>query len=305
MKDKPLTATIFNIERHALHDGPGIRTLVFFKGCPLHCPWCSNPEGQGSEPVLMYHRTECIQCRQCLDACSRNAISLTDDGVVTDRAKCDGCGECVKICPTHARCISGKRMTVEEVMDIVVKDEIFYRWSDGGITASGGEALIHGEFLAQLFLRCKAMGIGTALETSGFAPWSEIENIVPSTDIFLYDVKHIDPEIHLRYTGQSNNKILENLSRLSRLDTSIVIRVPVIPGFNDSEKDIKKIVGHLQKLKTIRQVDFLPYHCLGEAKCQSLETIYPFNTSTPLNISELNRKLKKMNLNGFKVKIEI
>ena len=253
----------------------------------------------------MYHRRECIQCGRCLDACPRNAISLTDDGVATDRTKCDDCGECVKTCPTHARCISGKQMTIEEVMDIIVKDETFYRWSGGGITASGGEALTHGEFLAGLFSRCKTMGIGTALETSGFAPWSETENIVPSTDIFLYDVKHIDPEIHLRYTGQSNNKILENLNRLSRLDTSIVIRVPIIPGFNDSEKDIQKIVGHVQKLKTIRQVDFLPYHCLGEAKCQSLETIYPFNTSTPLNISELNRKLKKMNLNGFKVKIEI
>lgn len=196
-------------------------------------------------------------------------------------------------------------MTVEEVMDIIVKDEIFYRWSGGGITASGGEALTQGEFLAGLFSRCKVMGIGTALETSGFAPWSAIENIVPSTDIFLYDLKHIDPESHLRYTGQPNNQILENLSRLSRLATSIVIRVPIIPGFNDSERDIKTIIAHVQEMKTIQQIDFLPYHRLGEAKCRSMETAYPFNTSTPLNISDLKNTLQKMNLNGFKVRLEI
>jgi pyruvate formate lyase activating enzyme len=305
MKDRPLTATIFNIERHALHDGPGIRTLVFFKGCPLSCLWCSNPEGQSSEPVLIYHRKECIQCGRCLDACPRSAISPIDDGVVTDRTKCDGCGECVKTCPTHARCISGKQMTIEEVMDIIVKDEIFYRWSGGGITASGGEALAQGEFLSGLFSRCKAMGIGTALETSGFASWAEIEKIAPQTDVFLYDVKHIDAEKHYRFTGQANHKILENLNRLSRLETNIVVRVPIVPGFNDSEKDLKCIVDYIQNLKTIHQIDFLPYHCLGEAKCQSLETAYPFNINTPLNISTLKHTLQKLNLNGFKVKIEI
>jgi pyruvate formate lyase activating enzyme len=290
-----LTATVFNIERHALHDGPGIRTLVFVKGCPLHCLWCSNPEGQDTEPELLFRAKDCISCMRCVKACPQGAVKVSDDRVMfaqdrivyTDRELCNTCGDCVAVCPAGAREIAGRKMSVEQVVVEVLKDEIFYRNSGGGVTLSGGSPLIYPDFVGELFRELKGHAVHTAVETCGAVDWSSFEKVIDYTDLFLYDLKHMNSEMHERHTGMGNTRILENLHKLDERGAHTIVRVPVIPHFNDNREEIEAIARFTMELSSKPPMQLLPYHTLGRSKYHHLEREYPLERQGLLLVSVL------------------
>ncbi|MEJ2705914.1 MAG: glycyl-radical enzyme activating protein [Sedimentisphaerales bacterium] len=224
---------VFDIKRYAIHDGPGIRTTVFFKGCPLQCRWCHNPESWRKYPEPGFRLTRCLRCGQCIEACGQNAIALTENGPATDITKCKLCGECVRACLQGAREIIGKQMTVGQVMREIAADVIFYDESGGGVTFSGGEPLMQPQFLLALLSRCRARDIHTAVDTTCYAELEIVREIAPFTDLFLCDIKHMDAAVHKRFTGVDNDRILYNIKELSEAGKKVIIRIPLVPGFND------------------------------------------------------------------------
>jgi pyruvate formate lyase activating enzyme len=281
------TGSIFDIQRYCIHDGPGIRTTVFFKGCPLRCAWCHNPEGLTRSPGLMVRPNLCIGCLSCLPACPQGAIRSIDGLPETDRTRCTACGACAAACPTGAREIAGKEMTPAEVMAVVERDLPFYEESGGGVTFSGGEALLQVEFLRRLLVECHRMGIHTTLDTSGYAPWSAFESIRHDVDLFLFDLKGIDEPSHRRYTGVSNRRILDNLQALSCLGHSIIVRSPLIPGVNDSPPAVQALGEFLQTLPHLDHLDLIPYHRIGVEKYRRLGVPYPFEEAGPPSQAEV------------------
>ncbi|EHL2367142.1 glycyl-radical enzyme activating protein [Escherichia coli] len=264
---------IFNIQRYSLHDGPGIRTIPFLKGCPLSCKWCSNPESQRPQPELLFKKNDCIRCGKCIDTCPQQALSTTNAWFI-DRERCIQCGKCTEVCPTRALEMKGKRMSVAAVMHELEKDESLYRRSGGGITLSGGEPLAQPEFARELLKACKARGWHTAIETAGFTTKSVIDEVFPYVDLALTDIKAIDPEIHKRNTGVNNSVILENLLRISFL-TKVVVRIPVIPGVNDHPQEIHNIAEFARLMQNVNTIHLLPYHNFGENKYNLLGRQYP------------------------------
>ena len=275
-----VSGTIFNIQHYSIHDGPGIRTNVFIKGCPLRCLWCSNPESQKASPQLMFRADRCTGCGACIPVCPVSAISFrkeTPQGssepiVQNDRALCTGCGACVSVCPNEAREITGKSTTAGEVFDDVAQDTLFYA-EEGGITLTGGETLAQPAFSSAILQLCKQAGIHTAIETCGFADWANLEAVLPYTDLVLYDLKEMDEELHMKYTGVDNGRILENLKRINDLmDCEIWVRVPIIPGFNDDKENLSATARFVKEnLKKCAQIHLLPFHRLGEGKFEQLE----------------------------------
>lgn len=295
---------IFDIKRYAVHDGPGIRTTVFFKGCHLRCFWCHNPEGLVPEPELTFIKTRCLpDCNDCVQSCTRGALSRPDQEIFIDREKCDLCGDCVEACPTGALEIIGKWMSIEEVMKEIEKDMIFYDDSKGGVTFSGGEPLLQLEFLNSLLEECKKKGIHTSLDTSGYAPIESLEKIKDKVDLFLYDIKMIDDEKHKKTTGVSNKLILENLRKLSEKGNKVVVRIPVIPGINDSDEDISKIAEFITTLKEIKDISILPYHNIGKHKYEKLDRPFTMKETEPLSEGNKEKIKRKFERFGFKVKI--
>ena len=272
---------VFDIRRYAIHDGPGIRTTVFLKGCSLSCAWCHNPEGQARGFEAMVRDNRCIRCGACVDACGHGAVTWTGEGPVTDRALCTACGDCAAVCYADARERVGREMTAEEVLAEVARDEPFYRRSGGGMTLSGGEPLLQPAFAAALLRGARAAGIHTALDTCGYAAWETFDCVRGDVDLFLYDVKLLDDARHRRFTGVSNAPILANLRALSARGHAIVLRVPVIPGVNDDPANLEALAALAGELAHLARVDLLPYHHIGADKYDRLDRAYPLPDTAP------------------------
>jgi len=269
--DACASALVFDIERYATEDGPGIRSVVFFKGCGLRCSWCQNPESQVSSPQVVYDRSRCVGCRRCLAVCPSRAISeVTGLGYITDPATCTLCGACIDACLTDARRIAGRRMALGAIMDELRRDKAYYAESGGGVTFSGGEPLIQAAAVRELARLCRAEGYHTALETAGNVPWRGFEEVLPWVDLLYFDLKHIDSEEHRRHTGVPLELILENLKRASECGANLVVRIPVIPGVNASEDTFRGMFKFLAERTRARNVELLPFHRLGLGKYAGL-----------------------------------
>jgi pyruvate formate lyase activating enzyme len=275
------TGLVFDIKKFSIHDGPGIRTTVFFKGCPLSCWWCHNPEGQSPQPELVLRESRCIGCGACLEVCDQGAISWDGDVVSTDREKCVLSGACVEVCYAEAREMVGQEMTVAEVMAEIGRDIAFYDQSGGGVTFSGGEPLLQRDFLLALLRACKEEEIHTAVDTCGFATWETLDSIRKHVDLFLYDLKLMDDAKHRKFTGVSNELILKNLQRLSAQGHDIFLRVPIIPGINDDAENIRQIGTFAAALPHLKRVDILPYHRAAAEKYHRLNKIYGLPETRP------------------------
>lgn len=262
-----MTGCIFDIQPFSTHDGPGIRTVIFFKGCPLRCRWCHNPEGLSTLPQLAYQQSRCIACGVCVTSCAAQCHQLQADGAHTlDRTRCQGCGACVRVCPTGALELVGEQMTVAQVMARVLIDQPFFQESGGGITLSGGEPLQQPEFAAALLRTAHEAGIGSYIETSGQAPWSAFAAVLPYTEGFLYDVKELDCARHQQYTGIGNSLILANLRRLYDAGAKITLRLPIIPGYNERPEHFQAVEKLVESLPGLAGVERIPYHPLGRGK---------------------------------------
>jgi len=267
-----LEAEIFDIKHYAIHDGPGIRTTIFFKGCPLNCSWCHNPEGINPEPEIFLRSSLCDKgCNSCLEVCPQEALAKPSWSVISiDRTKCDMCALCESACSFGALELVGKKMKVSEIMSEIEKDRIFFEESNGGVTLSGGEPLSDPVFLGALLDRLYSKNIHVVVDTSGFFSYEEFSHLFAKVDMFLFDIKIMDDQKHKKYTGQSNELILGNLKRITRAGKPVAARIPLIADVNDSEKNIKETCEFLRKLDNIIRVHLLPYHKGGETKQERL-----------------------------------
>jgi len=299
--DSLAQGTLFDIQRFSIHDGPGIRTLVFFKGCPLRCLWCDNPESWVSTPELGFSIQNCIGCGQCFKVCPTGAIK--DDEERVDRGKCIVCGKCAEVCYARALTIIGRTYTVEEVIAEVKKDIMFYRRSGGGVTVSGGEPLAQPEFLEALLRGLRSENVHIAIETTGYAREEVIRKIFPLIDLILYDIKHMDSEKHRKYTGVGNERIHHNARVAAGLGIPIIIRVPVIPGYNDSEANIRATVLFAQELGGVREFHLLPYHRLGQSKYRKLGRKYLLEGVKPPSQQQIEQLAKMVESYGLKCRI--
>ena len=295
--DYEMEGVLFNIQRYSLHDGPGIRTIPFFKGCPLSCKWCSNPESQRPQPELIFKKSDCIRCGKCIEVCKQQALSISNAFFI-DRERCIQCGECTQVCPTQALEMKGKRMTVADVMRELQKEENLYRRSGGGITLSGGEPLAQPAFARELLKACKEKGWHTAMETTGFTTPEVIADVFPYVDLALTDIKAINPAIHLANTGIDNSQILENLLRISFL-TKTIVRIPVIPGVNDNPEEIHNIAEFARLMFNVDTLHLLPYHSFGENKYGLLGRIYPMGEAERIAESKMELLKKEVESSGF------
>lgn len=278
---------IFDIQRYSVHDGPGIRTTVFFKGCPLKCLWCGNPESQKNRQQLLYFQSLCLGCHECVEVCPHGANHVLSDGILEfDRSLCQACGKCVEVCPADARQISGSEMTVDEVMEIVDRDALFYANSGGGMTVSGGEPTAQPGFLLNLFKACHRHGHDTALDTCGSVAGKVLEPILEHTDLVLFDIKHMDPEQHRKLTGVDNRLILENAKRIAAAGIPMILRVPLIPGCNDSEHNVRATAQLALDLGGV-EINLLTYHRLGLRKYSALGLHYPLEKTEALQHEEV------------------
>lgn len=262
-------AVVFDIQRCSLHDGPGIRTTVFLKGCNLRCGWCHNPESYRRAPELGWQESLCTACGRCVPACPNGAHSVADGRHSLDRSLCTACGRCVDYCPNDALRLYGREMTAEEVVAEAMKDERFYRESGGGVTFSGGEAALQGDFLTEALTLCRARGLHTALETNLCLPWATLEGLLPLTDLFLCDFKHHDSAAHRLHCGQGNEEVLANLRRLHKAGAALWLRCPIIPGVNDGHEHFAAIAALSRELRP-QKVELMPYHNTARGKWRAL-----------------------------------
>jgi pyruvate formate lyase activating enzyme len=294
--------TIFDIQRYSIHDGPGIRTTVFLKGCPLNCWWCHNPESQRYGPLLVFWKDRCIGCGDCERICPEHAVSVAGILHEIDREKCRCCGSCAKACPAAALEMIGRTVTVEYVMKEIEKDLIFYDQSGGGVTFSGGEPLMQPEFLKSLLKECRARDIHTAVDTSGYASWDVLSGLYGFTGLFLYDIKHMDDNVHTKVTGVSNRIILENLERLAKVHSRIIVRVPLVPSINDDRANITKTARFISSIG-LREVNVLPYHRTGMDKYARLGKEYRLTDTREPSEEMTGRVAEVFSKYGLNVKI--
>ena len=286
-----LKGFIFNIERFTLHDGPGIRTTVFLKGCPLNCAWCCNPESQSIAPQLAYFKEKCTACGCCLPLCPKGAISSgrKNQPVLINFTLCDGCGKCIPACIPDALVMMGEEKTAVVIAGVVKRDLPFYLRSGGGVTLSGGEPLAQPVFTAEILRLCKVEGIHTAIQTCGYASQADIDKILPHLDLVIFDLKHMDSAAHQTLTGKSNQLILENLKTIDSQKKEIIIQIPLIPGMNDSEENLTASFQLAQSLKYVKGVSLLAYHALGQSKYSRIGRSYKL-----LNLQQPNSNYLKI-----------
>jgi len=297
---------IFDIRQYSIHDGPGVRTTVFFKGCPLACAWCCNPESQAGHPELVWIRERCLGCDLCLAVCPRDALQTDAAGAkVIDLPRCDRCGQCAERCPGEALNLIGRWRTVEEVLAEVARDALFFEASGGGLTLSGGEPLVQADFAAELLRRYKheEKGAHTAVETCGFVEWPVLAHVAQNVDLFLYDIKHMDPAEHLRLTGRDNRLILDNARRLAAAGHGLVLRLPLIAGINDQPGNLAATAEFTRSLPGVGRIDILPYHRLGEAKYRRLGKAYALEGEPFISAAQVARARELLEERGLEVTV--
>lgn len=269
-----MNGTIFNIQKFCVNDGPGIRTTVFLKGCPLRCIWCHNPESKKTAPEMFYNAQKCVKCGRCAKACDKVCHEFSDDVHLYDREKCAVCGKCAEVCPTEALETAGYEISVEDALRDVLKDKVFYDNSGGGMTVSGGEPMLQFDFTLSLMKAAKEAGLHTCMETCGYAPEERYREIAPYVDIFLFDYKITDPEKHRECTGVTNELILSNLRMLDGAGSRIILRCPIIPTVNDTEEHLSAIANLANSLSNVLEINIEPYHPLGSGKSEMLGREY-------------------------------
>lgn len=299
MSDKNMNAIerkafIFNKQKYNMYDGPGVRSLIFFKGCPLRCKWCSNPEGLERKYQIMLKPASCVSCGACVPVCPVGIHSISKEGEhIIDRSiDCLGCGKCVEACMTSALKVAGEQQTISELLEYVEEDRAFYEQSGGGVTLGGGEVTSQPEAAINLLMACKQSGLNTAIETCGYTKKETILKFAEFVDLFLFDMKHIDPDRHLELTGVRNEMILENLQELLKKRHNVKIRMPMLKGINDSEAEIRGVVDFLmpyKDYKNFKGIDLLPYHKLGVNKYNQLGMDYPIEGDPSLSDEDLDR----------------
>ncbi|WP_147818870.1 glycyl-radical enzyme activating protein [Salidesulfovibrio onnuriiensis] len=295
--------TIFAIKRYAIHDGPNIRTTVFLKGCPLSCAWCHNPEGLSPKIDVVTVADRCVGCGECVRACPQRALTLTEQGISRDRGACDQCGTCVDVCPALAHERTGSRESVESVMEAVRKDMPFYDQTGGGVTFSGGEPLMQPSFLKELLMACGGLGVHRAVDTSGFAGRGVLLDVAGATDLFLFDLKHMDDETHRKYTGVSNTDILANIAALAASGKDMAVRIPLMPGINDDEANLEATGAFAAGLPGVHRVDVLPYHAAARSKYAKLGMDYPGSDIPRFENGRVERAVTILKRHGLNVRV--
>jgi pyruvate formate lyase activating enzyme len=297
------SGVVFNIQRFSIHDGPGIRTTVFLKGCPLSCGWCSNPESMSPHPEIITRDIKCIACGKCVEACAQQAIAVVKNTRVIEWENCNYCMKCAEACPSGAIEAVGRSMTVAEVMDTVRRDASYYRRTGGGMTLSGGEPLVQWRFALRLLQEAKRQGLHTAFDTMGHADWGILDEILDFTDLVLYDVKHADSARHQEATGVPNERILDNLRKtLAKRGPKVWIRHPLIPQFSDSEEDLKELCKLVLTLKpSVEKVSLLPYHKFAELKYAALGRVYPWKEIPTISDEQVEEFRKLVESHGIEV----
>lgn len=296
------TGLVFDVQRYSVHDGPGIRTTVFFKGCPLSCWWCHNPESRGRDPFIHYDRGRCLGCGECVAACPAGALSLTDAGVTTDASRCRGQGECADVCPAEARRRIGRWLTAEEVVRELERDRLYYDESGGGVTFSGGEPLQQWRFLAELLEACGERDLHRAVDTTGFAAPNVLLRIAEHTDLFLYDLKVMDAELHHRTTGVALGPILENLGRLLQAGSRVRIRIPLIPGITTDES-IDRTGSLLASLPPVEGVSLLPFHRSARDKHRKFGMPWLMESDEPFPTEQVTGWATRLERQGLQVAV--
>lgn len=294
---------IFNIQRYSIHDGPGIRTSVFLKGCPLRCLWCFNPESLSPHPEIFFYSKRCIGCGTCIDVCSQGAIRRINNKIEFDRSLCVGCGKCAHVCPGAARKRVGEWVDPDWVIHEIKKDELFYLNSGGGLTLSGGEPIYQAEFAKQILKECKSHSIHTALESSAYVTWEIFQDMLSYVDMALLDIKHMDSTIHKELTGVDNRLILENIRRVAEMPTALILRFPLIPGHNDSERNLRSMAEFILSLGKMVDLHILPYHSYGVNKYVRLGRKYSLSKLAPPKSKDIERVKSLLESYGLRIKI--
>jgi pyruvate formate lyase activating enzyme len=282
---KETRGMVFDIQRYSLHDGPGLRTNVFLKGCGLNCRWCCNPEAIQPQPEIAFFDRTCFLCGDCVPNCSEAAIINENQHITWNRLKCNQCGRCAEICSSHSFSLIGKEMAAGEVVAEVLRDVSFYS-GHGGLTLTGGEPTLQPEFAEAVLRLSKAEGVNTSMETCGAVSWKNIERLLPYLDLVLFDLKHVNPVAHHQFTGASNTTILDNLRRTALSGANLIVRVPLIPDFNADRESIIAIAEFVQSLQVVREIHLLAYHTLGRAKYRALDIPYKMEKYPPMKLEE-------------------